>query len=120
MPRLLERESAAVAQLASTEAAIRRALHSFQAGDDPSALLDHLSCAFSEVRQAAAMLMGFVVRPSVTCCKAIASYQSVLQEWQRQLPQVERWLLAERSSLESRSRHADGVRRWLKVQGQTR
>ena len=52
--------------------------------------------------------------------RAIAEYRQALLEWDRQLPRIHGWLLAERARLEERRAHAAGVDVWLKADRQTR
>ena len=49
-----------------------------------------------------------------------AEYRAALADWNRHLPRLHGWLLAERSRLGSRSGHAHLVRAWLEADRQTR
>ena len=49
-----------------------------------------------------------------------AEYRAALADWDRHLPRLHGWLLAERARLGSRSGHAQRVRAWIDADRQTR
>ena len=49
-----------------------------------------------------------------------AAYRDALADWNRHLPRVHGWLLAERARLESRNGHVSQVRAWMDADRQTR
>lgn len=49
-----------------------------------------------------------------------AEYRATLAEWDRHLPRLHGWLLAERARLGARSGHVQQVRAWMDADQQTR
>ena len=49
-----------------------------------------------------------------------SEYRAALEGWDRQLPRLHGWLLAERGRLGSRSGHVGQVRSWIEADQQTR
>lgn len=52
--------------------------------------------------------------------RADAEYRAALADWERHLPRLHGWLLAERTRLGSRSGHANLVRAWVDADQRTR
>jgi hypothetical protein len=109
-------------QIALATAVLRRALANLEPGAQIS--LDLIDSAFAAVHSVSDRLhssqVASSVSPSGDFDRAMADYRSALREWQRQLPRVQGWLLAEKASLEARSEHARSVSTWLETHRQTK
>lgn len=103
--------------------AIRSALEGLEPGVQPE--LKHVSAAFVEVER----VIEFRRRSRTNNCNdrmpgatalALAGYRAALAEWDRQLPRLHGWLLAERARLSARRAHAGSVETWIETDRQTR
>ena len=111
-------------QIERASTAIRRALSALNAGGRVA--LDEVSAAFAEVRRVTEMRLAAqsLTLPSINSelesNRALSEYRAALIEWDRHLPRLHGWLLAERARLSSRRIHAVSVQSWVATDHQTR
>jgi hypothetical protein len=111
-------------QIERATTAIRRAVGGMEPGSRVS--LDHVFAAFTEVRHVTELRLAAhsLTHPSVdaeaTVNHALIEYRAALVEWDRHLPRLHGWLLAERARLSSRRVHAGSVQSWVATDQQTR
>lgn len=111
-------------QIISATSVLRRALASLEPGAHITLeLIDSAFaavCGVSETRRSelAGHRVPIADRPDSN--QVLADYHSALREWERQLPRVQGWLLAEKARLQARSGHARSVSTWLETNQQTK
>jgi hypothetical protein len=111
-------------QIERATTAIRRALSGLQPGTRIA--LDDVFAAFIEVRHVTEMRLATqsIASPSVktgaALNRALKEYRAALTDWDRHLPRLHGWLLAERARLSSRRVHAVSVQSWVETDRQTR
>lgn len=109
-------------EMARATAAMRRALASFAPGMRLD--LDSMLGAFRGVQKVSEMRRELrSTRRSAQSgeyARCEAEYRAVLAEWDRHLPRLHGWLLAERARLGARSGHVQQVRAWIDADQQTR
>lgn len=104
--------------------AIRRALNGLRPGTRPA--VDDVFAAFIEVRRVTELRTSALTanRPAAqtgaTLTRCLTEYRAALKDWDRHLPRLHGWLLAERSRLSSRRIHAGSVQSWVETARQTR
>ena len=111
-------------QVGKATEAIRRAL----SGLEPRTrlALDDVFAAFiavrhvTELRMAEQTAQAPAAQPGATWNRALTEYRAVLLEWDRHLPRLHGWLLAERERLSSRRAHTGSVQTWIETDRQTR
>ena len=103
-------------------AALRRALEGLAPGSHLD--LDSVLAAFrgvqrvSEIRRELRSSRQSARTPEYARCEA--EYRAALADWDRHLPRLHGWLLAERARLGSRNGHVSQVRAWMDGDRQTR
>jgi hypothetical protein len=111
-------------QIERSTAAIRRALSGLQPGT--RIVLDDVFAAFIEVRHVTEMRLAMqliaspFVNPGSALNRALTEYRTALVEWDRHLPRLHGWLVAERARLGSRRVHIESVQSWVETDRQTR
>lgn len=108
--------------MAGTTQAMRRALGGLAPGSRLE--LETVLAAFRGVHRVSEMRHALKTKrhdsSSAEYVRCEAEYQGALRDWDRHLPRLHGWLLAERSRLRSRSGHAHLVRAWVDADRQTR
>jgi len=113
-----------IEQIEKATAAIRRALSGLDSRGRVA--LDDVFAAFVEVQHTTEMRLAAqlptlaAVSSEVGLDRALSEYRAALVEWDRQLPRLQGWLLAERARLSSRRVHAASVQSWVQTDQQTR
>jgi hypothetical protein len=111
-------------QIERATTAIRRALSGLVPGTRLA--LDDVFAAFIEVRDVTEMRLATqsitspLVNTGAALNRALTEYRAALTEWDRHLPRLHGWLLAERARLSSRRVHAGSVQSWVETDRQTR
>ena len=111
-------------QIERATAAIRRALSGLQPG--ARLALDDVFAAFIEVRHVTELRFDarsapvLTAPPGAVLTRALTEYRAALLEWDRHLPRLHGWLLAERARLSSRRVHVGSVQTWIETDRQTR
>ncbi len=111
-------------QIERATEAIRRALSGLQPGTRLA--LDDVFAAFIAVRHVTELRFDArpapvpAAQPGATWNRARTEYRAALIDWDRHLPRLHGWLLAERARLNSRRVHAGSVQTWIETDRQTR
>jgi hypothetical protein len=111
-------------QIERATTAIRRALSGLEPGTRLA--LDDVFAAFIEVRHVTEMRLATqpiacpLVNTGSALNRALTEYRAALTEWDRHLPRLHGWLLAERARLSSCRVHAGSVQSWVETDRQTR
>lgn len=109
-------------EMAKATDAIRRALAQLAPGSRLK--LESVLEAFravekvSEIRRA--LNLGGRKAQGAEYIRCESEYRAALEDWDRHLPRLHGWLLAERGRLGARSGHAQLVRAWVDANRQTR
>src|SRR5438309_7517288 len=122
MPREMQ-TSAMNRQCVRAAEAIRRALKALEPGN--SVAVDDVFAAFLEVHRVTELRLAGQAEtastwPGTKLNETLPEYRSALIEWERQLPRLHGWLLAERARLSSHRVHAGSVQAWIEMDSQTR
>jgi hypothetical protein len=111
-------------QVARASEAILLALKGLEPGTRLA--LDAVFAAFAEVRRVTELRIAGqtahvpTAPAEATLNRTLADYRSALVDWNRHLPRLHGWLLAERTRLSSRRAHAGSVQTWIETDRQTR
>jgi hypothetical protein len=99
--------------------AIRSALKGLEAGGHLE--LNKVSAAFVQVQRVIHARTQRDAARSSDCAPGeavmLAEFCAALAEWDRQLPRLHGWLLAERARLIARQSHAGSVQTWIETTG---
>lgn len=111
-------------QIERATEAIRRALSGLQPGarlalDDKFAAFIAV-CHVNELRFDARAAPVPTAQPEADLNQALTEYRAALIEWDRHLPRLHGWLLAERARLSSRRVHGGSVQTWIETDRETR
>ena len=110
---IVEQNQVTPERFRSAAAAVRRVLQG-------STCLDEWGAAFSQVIGLSGRTADRAADDSAALVAARDEYRTALREWHEQLPRLHGWLLAEKTRLEVRRAHENGVHAWFGAQRQTR